>query len=132
MKKQFTYVLLTGVCLLLIAVQASAQSTTICVESYSLGISDPASGHTYTGYDRVENSSGTYFSSWHPLYQVFLGNNQISSYCHQNCYDSVANATYWVTVKVMRDDGRTRYGSSGPQYPDGNLRLNPVSIRVIF
>ncbi len=132
MKKLITYILLAGVCLLLVVMQASAQSTTICVESYNLGISDPVSGHTYYASDRVENSSGTYFSSWHPLPQVYLGSNQISSYCHQNCYDSVASVTYWVTVKVVRDDNQTKYGSSGSQLPDKNLWLNPVSIRVIF
>lgn len=130
MKKQITYILLTGVFLLLIAMQATAQFTTICVEQYTYEIRDAASGYTYLAWDRVENSSSSYYSSWHSLGAGYIGNNSVYSYCHPYCKDYTGQETYWVCVMVIRSDGQIRYGVSSSQLPDRNLHINPGFIRV--
>jgi len=129
MKKQITYMLLTGVCLLLVAMQATAQNTTICVEDYTVEVRDIASGYTYQAWDRVESSGGV-SSSWHSLGTVSKGNNTVQSYCHPNCQDHPELNTYWVGVMVIRSDGQIRYGVSSSLLPDKNLRLNPGFIQV--
>jgi hypothetical protein len=121
--------LLTGVCLLLVAMQATAQNTTICVEEYTYNIRDVASGYTYLAWDRVESSTG-YSSAWHSLGAAYIGNNTAQPYCHANCQNYSGQETYWVTVMVIRNDGQIRYGASGSQHPDRNLRLDPVFIQV--
>jgi hypothetical protein len=123
--------LLIGICLVLGAFTSNAQIT-IWVDSYTLNISDTASGsHSYVAWGRIEATSGTP-SPWVHLnpYNVSASPNTMQMQSFYPCPNTPN--VYSIHVRIIRDGSDYADQTSSGQLPDRNFHISPVSIDVKF
>ena len=134
MKTKTFYILLAGICLMLLGMKSSAQppcNTIITVDAWTLNITDQGSGYTYTCTGQVLNSDGSCYSSVYNYGAVSVSSTSMPQHAYPNCHDN-DGCVYWIRVVVLRSDGAFRIVTSTGKYPDINYHISPGTLDVKF
>ena len=138
MKTKIFFVIIAGLCCILIGQKSFADcTTTITVDSYKLTINDGSCTNcNYNVQERVVASVGGCPTSWFNFGNLFTtGTWTIPQESFSGCKNPTAppSFTYWIVVKVTRlSDNAVQYAYSNGEYPDINLHIQPGDLTVNF